>query len=185
MKVNSKNVLKVALVTILISLTAASSTAQAEAQQSKASGARQWSVQVDKVVLGSEVALEPAFQVAIYENILEELAKTNSFDKVFRSGDHKASDAADLLILKTTILKYVPGSQTRRAVTTVSGATRIRVQFQLCTRGGEVVTERVVNGNVRFFGTNMGATHNLAHNVAKAIKQAGLPAPPATTVASH
>ncbi len=187
MKANNKNALKAILgVAMLISLAAASATAEAGTETSKnPSGGSRWNVQVDKVVLGSDVTLEPAFQVAVYEDMLEELAKTNRFDKVFRSGDQKASDAPDLLILKTTVLKYVPGSQTRRAVTTVSGATKITVRFQLCTRGGEVVTERVVNGNVRFFGTNLRATHNLARNIAKAIKQASLAAPPATTVASH
>jgi hypothetical protein len=35
--------------------------------------------------------------------------------------------------------------------------------------------ERTINGNVRFMGSNLRATHNLAHNVAKAIKQSSLP----------
>ncbi len=184
MKANSKTPFKVVLgMAMLISLAAATPTPQAEGEKSVksgAAGARQWSVQVDKVVLGNEVAVEPAFQVAIYEHLLDEVAKVNKFDKVFRSGDHKASEAPALLILKTTILKYVPGSETRRAVTTVSGATKIRVRFELCTRGGQILTERVADGNVRFFGGNLRATHNLAHNVAKALKKTSLPEPAAS-----
>ena len=135
-----------------------------------------WSVQVEKIEPG-DVNLEPAFRIAIYENLLDELAKTKQFQQVFRSGDRNASGLHDLLILKTTVQSYTPGSETRRAVTTVSGATKLKVQSQLCTREGEVVLERSVNGNVRFFGGNLRATRNLAHNVANAIKQSTLPAP--------
>jgi hypothetical protein len=93
---------------------------------------------------------------------------------VFRSGDRNAGGSG-LLILKTTVQKYTPGSETRRAVTTVSGATKLNVRSQLCTPDGKVVVERVVNGNVRFFGGNLRATHNLARNVAEAMKKADLP----------
>jgi hypothetical protein len=53
----------------------------------------------------------------------------------------------------------------------VSGATKLTVRSQLLTREGKVVLERTVNGDVRFFGSNLRATHNLAHNIAKTIKQ--------------
>ena len=138
--------------------------------------AQKWSVQVDKVDAG-DVNLEPAFRIAIYENLLDELTKTKRFKQVFRSGDHSANDVSDLLILKTTVQKYTPGSETRRAVTTVSGATKLSVRSQLCTRDGNVVLEKVVDGNVRFLGGNLRATHNLAHNVATKIKESTLPDP--------
>ena len=35
--------------------------------------------------------------------------------------------------------------------------------------------ERTVNGNVLFFGSNLRATHNLARNIAKMIKQSAGP----------
>jgi hypothetical protein len=57
----------------------------------------------------------------------------------------------------------------------VTGATKVKVRNQLCTKDGQVVLERVVDGNVRFFGANLRATHNLARNVANAFKQATLP----------
>jgi hypothetical protein len=131
--------------------------------------AQAWSVQVDKVDPG-DVNIEPAFRVAIYENLLVELAKTKQFKQVFRGGDRNAS-GSDVLILKTTVQKYTPGSETRRAVTTVSGATKLNVRSQLCTGEGQVVLERVVEGDVRFFGGNLRATHNLAHNVAETLKK--------------
>jgi hypothetical protein len=129
-------------------------------------------VQVDKVDPG-DVEIEPAFRIAIYENLLDELTKTKQFQQVYRIGDRNAG-APNLLILKTTVQKYTPGSETRRAVTTVTGATKLNVRSQLCTPDGKVVVERVVNGNVRFFGGNLRATHNLAKNVAEAIKKSDL-----------
>jgi len=132
--------------------------------------ATQWSVQVDRVDPG-DLDLAYSFQVAIYENLLEELNKTKQFKQVFRDGDRSASDVPNLLFLQTTVEKYTPGSETRRAVTTVSGATKLRVRSQLLTREGKIVLERKVNGDVRFFGSNLRATHNLARNIAKAIKQ--------------
>ncbi len=137
--------------------------------------AQSWSVQVDKVDPG-DVNIEPAFRVAIYENLLVELAKTKQFKQVFRDGDRNAS-GPQVLILKTTVQKYTPGSETRRAVTTVSGATKLNVRSQLSTPEGQVVLERVVDGNVRFFGGNLRATHNLARNVAETLKKSELPAP--------
>jgi hypothetical protein len=141
--------------------------------------APQWSVLVDKVDIG-DVTLEPAFRIAIYENLLHELVKSKRFKEVFRSGDRKARDIADLLTLKTTVQKYSPGSETRRAVTTVSGATKLKVSSQLYTPDGRLILERVVDGNVRFFGGNLRATHNLARNIVKAIKQSSLTPPTAS-----
>ena len=143
--------------------------------QGDSSGAA-WSVQVVQVDPG-DVNLEPSFQIAIYESLLDEVGKTKRFQQVLRDGDRSASATPDLLVLKTSVQQYQPGSETRRAVTTVSGATKLTVRSQLCTRDGHIVLERTVNGNVRFMGSNLRATHNLARNVAKAIKQSSLPEP--------
>ena len=135
-----------------------------------------WSVQVSKVDPG-EVNMAASFQIAIYENLVDEFNKTRRFDQVFRDGDHRAAGVPNLLTLKTKVKKYAPGSETERAVTTVGGATKLTVRTQLCTGDGSVVFERTMNGNVRFMGSNLRATHNLAHNVAKLIQQSSLPEP--------
>ena len=140
------------------------------------SDATQWSVQVDNVAPG-DVNIAPAFRIAIYENLLEELAKCRQFKQVLRSGDSNADGVPELLILKTTVESFTQGSETRRAVTTISGATKLKVRSELCTREGQIVVERELNGNVRFFGNNLRATHNLARNVADAIKHSPLPEP--------
>ena len=134
----------------------------------------EWSVQIDRVDAGDS-NLAPEFKAAIYENLLSELARTKQFSAVLRSGDRNATGVSNLLILKTTVESFAPGSETRRAVTTVTGATKLKVQAQLCTQEGQVIIERVVDGNVRFFGGNLRATHSLAHHVANALKQATLP----------
>lgn len=134
----------------------------------------QWTVEVNRIDAGG-LNIAPEFTVAIYENLAIELTKEKQFSAVLRSGDSSANGVSNLLILKTTIESYTPGSETKRAVTTVAGATRLKVRSQLCTRDGHVVLERVVDGNVRFFGGNLRATHNLARNVVKAIKQGTLP----------
>jgi len=170
-KPNSWTFCVAASVTIAVALSGrlAGQTALKPSGGSSGSGT-QWSVQVERIDPG-QLDLAHSFQVAIYENLLEELNKTKRFKSVLREGDSKASEISDLLILKTTVVKYAPGSETRRAVTTVSGATKLTVRSQLVTREGRIVLESTVNGNVHFFGSNLRATHNLARNIAKAIKQ--------------
>ena len=143
--------------------------------------ATQWSVQVNQVDAGN-LDLSYSFQIAIYENLVVELNKTKQFQQVFRDGDHRAHEFPNLLVLKTTVEKYTAGSETRRAVTTVSGATKLTVRSQLLTREGKVVFERTVNGDVRFFGSNLRATHNLAHNITKTIKHSSWSGPGEPTV---
>ena len=162
----------IALVAIMLALPSRlpGQTAAAKSFGGNGASATRWSVQVDQVDPGN-LDLAYSFQVAIYENLVDELNKTKQFQQVFRDGDLRAGALPNLLVLKTTDEKYTAGSETRRAVTTVSGATKLTVRSQLLTREGKVVFERTVNGDVRFFGSNLRATHNLAHNIAKTIKQ--------------
>jgi hypothetical protein len=166
------------LITVM-AVISVSSPLRLEAQRPAAengSSAPQWSIQVQQVDPAS-VNIESSFQVAIYESLLEEIGKTKRFQHVFRDGDRNASSVPTLLVLKTKIRKYTQGSETQRAVTTVSGATKLTVLSQLCTPDGKVVLEHTVTGNVRFMGSNLKATHNLAHNVADMIKKSSLPTP--------
>jgi hypothetical protein len=156
-------------------------TAAAKSSGGTGDSAARWSVQVDQVDPGN-LDLADSFQIGIYESLVEELNKTKKFQQVFRDGDLRAGVLPNLLVLKTTVEKYTPGSETRRAVTTVSGATKLTVRSQLLTREGKVVFERTVNGDVRFFGSNLRATHNLAHNITKTIKHSSWSGPGEPTV---
>jgi len=169
----------VVMIGVVLPPPAQTATAKSSAERNSSS-TPQWSLQVDKVGAG-DVNLAPSFQIAIYESLVDELGKTKRFKQVFRDGDRHANDASDLLILKTTVQKYTAGNETQRAVTTVSGATKLTVRSQLCSRDGRIILERTVNGNVRFLGSNLRATHNLARNVAKTIEQSSLPGPSQST----
>jgi hypothetical protein len=61
-------------------------------------------------------------------------------------------------------------------VTTVAGATKLKVHIQLLTRNGHVLLDHEVNGNVRFMGDNLGATNKVANGTAKFLKRSTLPA---------
>jgi hypothetical protein len=142
--------------------------------------AQKWSVQVDRVDPGA-TTLDPAFSNAIYENLLQALTKSKQFKNVFRRGDRNANDVPGVLVLKMIVEKYSPGSETRRAVTTVTGATKLKVHMQLVTRNGQVVLERTVEGNIRFMGDNLNATNKVANRTAKLLKGSSLPPAAALT----
>jgi len=142
------------------------------------SAVQQWSVLVSKVDPGA-TTLDPCFADAIYEDLVKELSKSKQFKNVFRSGDRNATTGSGVLILKTLATKYSPGSETRRAVTTVTGATKLNIQIQLLTEDGRVVLERNVQGNVRFYGNNLRSTGKVAHSSAKLLARSTLPEPTA------
>ena len=125
----------IALVAIMFALSGQlpAQTAAAKSSGSSEASSIPWSVQIDQVDPGN-LDLAYSFQIAIYENLVEELNKTKRFQRVFRDGDLKASEVPNLLVLKTTVEKYTAGSETQRAVTTVSGATKLTVRSQLLTR---------------------------------------------------
>ena len=175
MKTTNPSSMLVLAAIFIISLAPSSLRADKSSSVVSETNAAQWSVQVRKIDPG-DISLAPSFQLAIYESLLAELGKTKQFNRVLRDGDRNANDIASLLIVKTTVEKYSAGSETKRAVTTVGGATKLTVRSQLCTRDGRVILDRTVHGNVRFLGNNMKATDNLAHNIAKAIKNSSLSA---------
>ena len=157
-------------------VSAAEDTAPLQSSVTNLVPAQHWSVQVDRVD-PDVTTLDPAFSNAIYEDLVLRLNKSKQFQHVFRSGDRDANGVSGVLVLKTLVEKYSPGSETRRAVTTFSGATEIKVRVQLVSPSGQVLLERTVAGNVRFMGNNLKAADNVANNTAKLLKGSNLPAP--------
>lgn len=119
----------------------------------------------------AEVKLPPEFEVALYENLIEEIRKTNKFKQIYRDGDKGAAGVADLVTLRARVHGFEMGSARARQVTTVAGATKIDVHVVITTRDGRAVLDRNVRGNVRFFGENLRATYNFARSVAKLVQQ--------------
>ena len=173
---------KLIVATVFLALFTLEGLAADQKPGSTAASAPRWSVQVEELNAGG-VNLDPAFQVAIYENLITELEKAKIFDNVYRSGDRKANGKEALLILKINVREFEAGSETKRAVTTVAGATKIKVEYRLQTRAGQTVTQQVVAATVRFYGNNMRVTTSLAHKVAGVVKKSQLPEPPTTVSA--
>ncbi len=126
-------------------------------------------IQIERVE-SDEAALPPEFRLAIYENLVDEVGKTGKFQRVYRSGDRAAASVPDLFILHTRVEGFKQGSQKRREVTTVAGATTIKTSVQVVTREGRTVVNRELEGKVRFFGENLNATSDLAKKVAEMIR---------------
>src|ERR1700692_1977903 len=84
----------------------------------------QWRVEINQIDAGNS-NIAPEFKISIYENLVTELTKAKQFTAVLRGGDSSANGVSNLLILKTTVESYAPGSETRRDVTTVTGATKL------------------------------------------------------------
>ena len=133
-----------------------------------------WAIQVEPVQ-AKEGRLPPDFSMAVYENLIVQLARTDKFQHVFRSGDHQADTARNLLVLRLTLVNFEHGNQTERAVTTVKGATKIQVHLKVSQRDGPVVVEKDVQGTVRFFGENLKATDALAKSIATTLRDSSLP----------
>jgi hypothetical protein len=134
-----------------------------------------YSVQIEPIT-ADDGPLPAEFAMAIYENLVGQVTKTGKFGQVFRSGDKRAAEAQNLLTLTMTLRRFQHGSSTKRAVTTVAGATKIAVDAKLVTRNSQVVFERSVEGKVRLFGENLKATEDLTKNIAKAIHKSSLEA---------
>jgi hypothetical protein len=127
-------------------------------------------IQIEQVDAG-DVLIPMEFRVAIYESLLDRVRDKAKFKQVFRSGDRQADGVQDLVTLKTKIEGFQEGSQTKREVTTVTGATKVDVSATVVARDGRVLLDQHLTGRVRFFGENLGATHDLAKRIAKLLNE--------------
>jgi hypothetical protein len=121
------------------------------------------------MVQSDEVKLPIEFQLALYENLIEQVQKTNKFQHVYRDGDSAAAGAADLAILHSNVFGFKKGSEEKRQVTTVAGATQIKVHCVITDKAGKSELEQDVTGNVRFIGGNLRATFDFAKKVAQIV----------------
>ena len=121
------------------------------------------------LVQSDEVKLPIAFQLALYENLIEQVQKANKFSHVYRDGDKAAADAADLVVLHSNVYGFKQGSEEKRQVTTVAGATQIKVHCTFTDKAGKSELDKDVTGNVRFIGGNLRATFDFAKKVTEII----------------
>lgn len=122
------------------------------------------------MVESNEVNLPLPFQVALYENMIEQVEKTKKFQHVYREGDHAAMDAPDLVVLHSNVYGFKKGSEEERQVTTVAGATQIKVHCKFTDKSGKSELEQDLTGNVRFLGGNLRATLDFGKKVAQIVQ---------------
>jgi hypothetical protein len=123
------------------------------------------------MIQSDEIKLPAEFQISLYENLLQQLEKQRTFQRVYRDGDHNAAGAADLVVLHSTVRGFKAGSERARQVTTVAGATSITIHCQFVDHDGKTLLERDVNGKVRFFGGNLRATYDFAKKAAHVVQE--------------
>jgi hypothetical protein len=130
------------------------------AEEKPASKIKASAIKVE-MIRSDEIKLPAEFQVALYENLIQQLGKKGGL-RVYREGDRNGANVANLVILRSTIRGFKEGSQRKREVTTVAGATSITVHCQFTDNQGKVLLEHDIKGKVRFFGGNLKATYDFA-----------------------
>jgi len=141
-----------------------------EAQKAKSQKLAAASIQIEPVDAG-DVRIPAEFRAAVYEFLIIRARESGTFQQVLRSGDRAAAGVRDLVTLRTTVEKFQEGSQMKREMTTVLGATKVDVSASVTDREGRVLLDRRVQGKVRFFGENLGVTNDLAKHIAKLQRQ--------------
>jgi hypothetical protein len=127
-------------------------------------------IQIEPVDAGN-VSIPVEFRAAIYEYLVMRVRASGKFQQVFRSGDRAADGVRDLVTLHATVEKFKQGSQMEREITTVLGSTKLGVDAWVTDRDGRVLVTDHVQGKVRFFGENLGATNDVARHIAKRLRQ--------------
>jgi hypothetical protein len=145
----------------VVAVAFAASPLSAQPVKAKASA-----IQVE-MIHSDEIKLPAEFQISLYENLVRQLEKQGGFEHVYRDGDRRAKDAADLVVLHSTVRGFKEGSERARRVTTVAGATSITIHCEFKNADGKVLLEKDVNGKVRFFGGNLRATYDFAKKTAR------------------
>jgi hypothetical protein len=119
------------------------------------------------MIHSDEIKLPAEFQVSLYEDLIQQLSKKGGFTHVYRDGDRQSANATDLVVLTSTVRGFKQGNEELRQVTTVAGATSIRIHCVFSDKEGKTLLESDITGNVRFFGANLRATYDLAKKTAQ------------------
>jgi len=127
-------------------------------------------IQIAMVEAG-DVQIPAEFRFAVYERLVEQVRASAAFQKVYRTGDRAADAIPDLVTLHTKVETFKAGSQTKRELTTVLGATKVDVIATVTNRDGQALLDKKITGRVRFFGENLGVTNDLAKRITKLVRE--------------
>jgi hypothetical protein len=150
----------------MLALLALAAGTALRAQEQKPAKMKASAIKVE-MIHADEIKLPADFQVALYENLIQQLQKKGGFQHVYRQGDRNAENAPDLVVLQGTLRGFKKGSEELRQVTTVAGETSITIHCVFSDKNGKSLLERDVKGNVRFFGANLRATYDFAKKTAQ------------------
>jgi hypothetical protein len=139
-------------------------------QPQKAGPFKSSAIQIQQIQ-SEDVKLPAEFQMALYENVIEQVDKTKRFQHVYRDGEMSAKNAPDLVTLRCTVTGFTQGSAMARQVTTVAGTTTIAVHMQFTDKDGTRLFENDAKGRVRFFGENLGATYDFGKKVGAVVRE--------------
>jgi hypothetical protein len=170
-RIASLSILSLSLAGALLLAASLSARPQSDAKPAAAQKLSASAIQVERIDPPQDLVVPEDFRIATYENVIREVTKTKKFQRVYRSGDKDAAGASDLVILHLVPEAYTAGSQKEREVTTVAGATSIKMKVQFTSKDGKVLLERDLEGKVRFYGENLRATYDLAKKVAAAVNE--------------
>ena len=169
----SSRLISLAFVAVVLLFAASSGSAQQTTQQA-AQPAPKPKIKASSIqilmVESNEVKLPLPFQLALYENMIEQVEQTKKFQHVYRDGDRAAADAPDLVVLHSNVYGFKQGSEEKRQVTTVAGATQIKVHCEFYDKSGKSFGDQDVTGNVRFLGGNLRATFDFGKKVAQIVE---------------
>lgn len=119
----------------------------------------------------SGVQIPAEFRFAVYERLVERVRASGAFPKVYRAGDRAAAGISDLVTLRTQVDAFKEGSQTKRELTTVAGATKVGVTAAVTARDGHTLVAQNITGQVHYFGDNLGVTNDVAKRIVKLLRQ--------------
>ncbi len=126
-------------------------------------------IRIDMIDAG-DVPIPAEFRYAVYERLVKRVRDSGAFQKVYRMGDHSADGVADLVTLHTKVEAFKEGSQTKRELVTVLGATKVDITATITGRDGHTLMDQKITGRVRFFGENLGVTNDLAKRITKLVQ---------------
>jgi hypothetical protein len=161
--------ISLAFVAVVLLFATGNGSAQQTTQPAPKPKIKASSIQI-LMVESNEIKLPLPFQLALYENMIEQVEKTKKFQHVYRDGDHAAADAPDLVVLHSNVYGFKQGSEEKRQVTTVAGATQIKVHCEFYDKSGKSFGDQDVTGNVRFLGGNLRATYDFGKKVAEIVE---------------
>jgi hypothetical protein len=67
-------------------------------------------IQIERTDPPKDLVIPEDFRVATYENVILQVEKTKKFQQVYRSGDRRAADVPDLIVIRLIPAAYKAGS---------------------------------------------------------------------------